>query len=150
MGVLEKEHDQKPHPYTVSSTTNTGYRPTSLQFSINELPPTIEDTEHRYRPYSPSEGSITEDGMIEEYTLDYKDDKHGGFRNRGWRPSVREWLILICVSAMVMMDAYNATVIVPMVPVSKPPTFLLSDCMTNACLIKNAILAFITRLWEAA
>lgn len=147
MGVSEKEHDQKPHQYTVHNTT-TVYRPTSLQFSIDELHPTIEDTEHRYRPSSA--GSFTEDGVIDEYTYEYKDGKHGKTRNGHWKPSVREWLVLICVSAVVMMDAYNATVIVPMVPVCDHLSFSvsLSNSILDANLNKNTMLASIPRLWK--
>lgn len=120
MGVPEKEHDLEPHSYTIPNTTTTVYRPTSLQYSIHELQPAVEDREHWYRPSSPSAGSLTEDGMIDEYTFEYKDNRHDRTRNGHWKPNVREWLVLICVSAVVMMDAYNATVIVPMVPVCEP------------------------------
>ncbi|OJJ81705.1 uncharacterized protein ASPGLDRAFT_50251 [Aspergillus glaucus CBS 516.65] len=37
-------------------------------------------------------------------------------QNAGWRPGVREWLVLICVSIVVMMDAFDATVVIPLVP----------------------------------
>lgn len=124
MGVSEKEHDLKRHSHTIPNTTTTVYRPTSLQFSIHELQSTVEDTEYRYRPSSPSVGSLTEDGVTDEYTFDYKNGRHGKTRNGHWKPNVREWLVLICVSAVVMMDAYNATVIVPMVPVCDLLSFI--------------------------
>ncbi|PYH98029.1 MFS multidrug transporter [Aspergillus ellipticus CBS 707.79] len=33
-----------------------------------------------------------------------------------WKPGVREWLVLVCVSLLVAMDAFNATVVLPLVP----------------------------------
>lgn len=34
-----------------------------------------------------------------------------------WRPSVRDWLIFICIVILSMMDAFDATVLIPMLPV---------------------------------
>ncbi|KAL5356042.1 major facilitator superfamily domain-containing protein [Aspergillus floccosus] len=46
---------------------------------------------------------------------------HGGaFDETGdgeWTPGVREWLVTVCISILVTMDAFNATVIIPLVPV---------------------------------
>ncbi|PWY79307.1 MFS multidrug transporter [Aspergillus heteromorphus CBS 117.55] len=33
-----------------------------------------------------------------------------------WKPGVREWLVLVCVSLLMAMDAFNATVVLPLVP----------------------------------
>ncbi|KAL2865731.1 major facilitator superfamily domain-containing protein [Aspergillus lucknowensis] len=34
-----------------------------------------------------------------------------------WRPGVREWLVLSCVSLVAMMDAFAATMVTPIIPV---------------------------------
>ncbi|GES64699.1 MFS multidrug transporter [Aspergillus terreus] len=33
-----------------------------------------------------------------------------------WTPGVREWLVTVCVSILVTMDAFNATVVIPLIP----------------------------------
>ncbi|KAJ5243093.1 uncharacterized protein N7469_001420 [Penicillium citrinum] len=33
-----------------------------------------------------------------------------------WRPNVRDWLIFICIVILSMMDAFDATVLIPMLP----------------------------------
>lgn len=35
-----------------------------------------------------------------------------------WRPGVRDWLVFICIVILAMMDAYDATVLIPVLPVS--------------------------------
>ncbi|EAU31859.1 conserved hypothetical protein [Aspergillus terreus NIH2624] len=37
-----------------------------------------------------------------------------------WTPGVREWLVTVCVSILVTMDAFNATVVIPLIPVCLP------------------------------
>ncbi|KAL4807870.1 major facilitator superfamily domain-containing protein [Aspergillus unguis] len=34
-----------------------------------------------------------------------------------WRPRLKEWLVLICVSLVAMLDAFDATMVVPIIPV---------------------------------
>lgn len=34
-----------------------------------------------------------------------------------WKPGVKEWLVLTCVSLLLTMDAFNATVLLPMITV---------------------------------
>lgn len=34
-----------------------------------------------------------------------------------WRPRLGEWLVLICVSFVAMLDAFDATMLVPIIPV---------------------------------
>lgn len=34
-----------------------------------------------------------------------------------WRPGVRDWLVFICIVIIAMMDAFDATVLIPMLPV---------------------------------
>lgn len=123
MSVSGKRNDHKPHPYT---TTNTAQHLISYHLSIEELPSTLEE-EGRYgfQPSSPSADSY-EDEVVDEYTYEYDDGGHAG--DVPWRPRAKEWLVLICVSIVALMDAYNATVIVPLVPVRKsflftPPAF---------------------------
>ncbi|KAL4894729.1 major facilitator superfamily domain-containing protein [Aspergillus ambiguus] len=33
-----------------------------------------------------------------------------------WKPGVREWLVTTCISILVTMDAFNATIIIPLIP----------------------------------
>lgn len=35
-----------------------------------------------------------------------------------WRPDVRAWLVFICIVILAMMDAFDATVLIPVLPVS--------------------------------
>ncbi|KAE8143011.1 major facilitator superfamily domain-containing protein [Aspergillus pseudotamarii] len=37
-------------------------------------------------------------------------------RQPEWMPGVREWLVTTCVSILVMMDAFNTTVVIPLMP----------------------------------
>ncbi|KAB8235769.1 hypothetical protein ETB97_012609 [Aspergillus alliaceus] len=37
-------------------------------------------------------------------------------RGPEWTPGVREWLVTICISILVMMDAFNMTVVIPLIP----------------------------------
>lgn len=34
-----------------------------------------------------------------------------------WRPGVRDWLVFICIVILTMMDSFDATVLIPMLPV---------------------------------
>lgn len=34
-----------------------------------------------------------------------------------WRPDVRDWLVFICIIILAMMDAFDATVLIPVLPV---------------------------------
>lgn len=34
-----------------------------------------------------------------------------------WRPRLGEWLVLICVSFVAMLDAFDTTMMVPIIPV---------------------------------
>lgn len=34
-----------------------------------------------------------------------------------WRPGVRDWLVFICIVILAMMDAFDATVLIPVLPV---------------------------------
>lgn len=34
-----------------------------------------------------------------------------------WRPNVRDWLVFICIVILAMMDAFDATVLIPVLPV---------------------------------
>jgi hypothetical protein len=34
-----------------------------------------------------------------------------------WQPGVRDWLVFICIVILAMMDAFDATVLIPMLPV---------------------------------
>lgn len=36
---------------------------------------------------------------------------------RQWRPGVRDWLVFICIVILAMMDAFDATVLIPILPV---------------------------------
>lgn len=36
-----------------------------------------------------------------------------------WQPGVRDWLVFICIIILAMMDAFDATVLVPMLPVGR-------------------------------
>jgi hypothetical protein len=36
---------------------------------------------------------------------------------RAWRPRVKEWLVLICVSILTMLVAFDATMVIPFIPV---------------------------------
>lgn len=36
---------------------------------------------------------------------------------RSWRPGVRDWLVFICIVILAMMDAFDATVLIPVLPV---------------------------------
>lgn len=35
-----------------------------------------------------------------------------------WKPRVKEWLVLSCVSLVAILDAFDATMMVPIIPVS--------------------------------
>ncbi|KAB8252604.1 major facilitator superfamily domain-containing protein [Aspergillus flavus] len=37
-------------------------------------------------------------------------------RQPEWTPGVREWLVTTCISILVMMDAFNTTVVIPLMP----------------------------------
>lgn len=123
MSVSEKRNDHKSHPYTTTNTT--AQHPISYHLSIEELPPTLEEEgSYGFRHSSPSADSLNEDDVIDEYAYEYGDEDPSGAGDAPWRPSVKEWLIIICVSIVVLMDAYDATVIVPLVPVCQ--NFLFS------------------------
>ena len=123
MSVSEKRNDHKSHPYTTTNTT--AQHPISYHLSIEELPPTLEEEGgYGFRPSSPSADSLNEDDVVDEYAYEYGDEVRSSAGDIPWRPSVKEWLVLICVSIAVLMDAYDATVIVPLVPVR--PNFLFS------------------------
>lgn len=34
-----------------------------------------------------------------------------------WRPGVRDWLVFICIVILAMMEAFDATVLIPILPV---------------------------------
>lgn len=36
-----------------------------------------------------------------------------------WQPGVRDWLVFICIIILAMMDAFDATVLVPALPVGR-------------------------------
>lgn len=97
------------------SKSNISTRPS--YFSIEELPSTLEEG-FRFRPSHPRD---EEEG--DEENEDYNDDDHDNDTvrrgNGKWKPGVKEWLVLICVSIVVMMDAFDATVIIPLVSVCK-------------------------------
>lgn len=40
--------------------------------------------------------------------------------SREWRPRVKEWLVLICISILTMLVAFDATMVIPFIPVSAP------------------------------
>ncbi|OGM40919.1 MFS multidrug transporter [Aspergillus bombycis] len=46
-----------------------------------------------------------------QYT--YREDST---RQPEWTPGVKEWLVTTCVSILVMMDAFNTTVVIPLMP----------------------------------
>lgn len=50
-------------------------------------------------------------------------------RTTEWKPGVKEWLVLTCVSLLTTMDAFNATIVLPLVTV----------CMSGASLYKRLI-----------
>ena len=91
-------------------------------FSIEELPSTLDEG-FRFRPSHPRD---EEEGgeEIDDNENDHDNDtvRHG---NGKWKPGVKEWLVLICVSIVVMMDAFDATVIIPLVSVCKYLSFFL-------------------------
>lgn len=97
------------------SKSQTTTRPS--YFSIEELPSTLDEG-FRFRPSYPRD---EEEG--DEENEDYNDDDHDNdtvrHGNGKWKPGVKEWLVLICVSIVVMMDAFDATVIIPLVSVCK-------------------------------
>lgn len=37
-----------------------------------------------------------------------------------WRPGVRDWLVFICIVILAMMDAFDAAVLIPVLPVCPP------------------------------
>ncbi|KAF7595682.1 hypothetical protein BBP40_005126 [Aspergillus hancockii] len=46
-----------------------------------------------------------------QYT--YREDHR---RRLEWTPGVREWLVMTCISILVMMDAFNTAVVIPLMP----------------------------------
>lgn len=42
--------------------------------------------------------------------------------NREWSPRVKEWLVLICVSLLTMLVSFDATMVIPFLPVRAPTT----------------------------
>lgn len=38
-----------------------------------------------------------------------------------WRPGVRDWLVFICIVILAMMDAFDAAVLIPVLPVRPSP-----------------------------
>lgn len=40
-----------------------------------------------------------------------------------WQPGVRDWLVFICIVILAMMDAFDATVLIPMLPVGSILSF---------------------------
>lgn len=38
-----------------------------------------------------------------------------------WRPGVRDWLVFICIVILAMMDAFDAAVLIPVLPVGVCP-----------------------------
>lgn len=82
--------------------------------SVEEFSPTLEEG-FRFRP------SIRDGDAEHQFEDEDSEARHrrrlAKRQNAGWRPGVREWLVLICVSIVVMMDAFDATVVIPLVPV---------------------------------
>lgn len=83
-------------------------------FRFEEFSPTLEEG-FQFRP-------LVRDEDVEHQFEDEDSEARHSRRlakrqNAGWRPGVREWLVLICVSIVVMMDAFDATVVIPLVPV---------------------------------
>ncbi|KAL4778600.1 major facilitator superfamily domain-containing protein [Aspergillus varians] len=44
-------------------------------------------------------------------------DSSADLESIGWRPRFKEWLLLSCVSLVAMLDAFDATMMVPIIPV---------------------------------
>jgi hypothetical protein len=44
-------------------------------------------------------------------------DSSTGLERIVWRPRVKEWLVLTCVSLVAMLDAFDTTMMVPIIPV---------------------------------
>lgn len=36
-----------------------------------------------------------------------------------WQPGVRDWLVFVCVIVLATMDAFDATILIPQLPVSR-------------------------------
>jgi len=114
--------------------------------SIEEFPPTLEE-EFRFRP------SIRDEDIEDRFEDEDSEARHrrrlAKRQKAGWRPGVREWLVIICVSIVVMMDAFDATVVIPLVPVGNY-AFLVCDplnCFIHQLKKLNAIVP-ISRLCE--
>lgn len=43
-----------------------------------------------------------------------------GSEEQQWRPHVRDWLVFICVVILAMMDAFDSTVMITVLPVGQP------------------------------
>lgn len=81
--------------------------------SVEEFSPTLEEG-FRYRPFFRDD----EEDQDEDEDSEARHRRRLAKRqNAGWRPGVKEWLVLVCVSIVVMMDAFDATVVIPLVPV---------------------------------
>lgn len=82
--------------------------------SVEEFSTTLEEG-FRFRP------SIRDEDVEDRFEDEDSEARHrrrlAKRQNAGWRPGVREWLVLICVSIVVIMDAFDATVVIPLVPV---------------------------------
>jgi hypothetical protein len=44
-----------------------------------------------------------------------------------WRPGVRDWLVFICIAILAMMDAFDASVLIPTLPVSRTRILVLKS-----------------------
>lgn len=100
-------------------------------FSIEELPSTLEEG-FRFRPSHPRDEEEGDEENEDEYDDDNQDNDAVQRGNGKWKPGVKEWLVLICVSIVVMMDAFDATVIIPLVSVCK---YLFSSLFGHLLLI---------------
>lgn len=86
----------------------------NTHLSVEEFSPTLEEG-FRLRP------PVCDEDVEHQFEDDDSEARNrrrlAKRENAGWRPGVREWLVLICVSIVVMMDAFDATVVIPLVPV---------------------------------
>lgn len=50
-----------------------------------------------------------------------------------WRPRVKEWLVLSCVSLVAMLDAFDATMMVPIIPVGLNAFLFPQSAKVSTC-----------------
>lgn len=50
----------------------------------------------------------------------------------GWAPGVPECLFMTCICILVMMDAFNTMVVIPLIPVCSPLQFRLNKFCTSS------------------